>query len=106
LTIPPSSNLAIARMVPGSVDVEILVLDAQNEAPLAGAEISYFDTVANAGERPFGRTDADGVAANALAPGSYNLRIAKEGYDEVRQGHEVASGQNALVIRLSPQQQR
>ena len=105
LTIPPSSNMAIARMIPGSVDVEILVLGGQGEAPLVGAEISCQDTTAGAGEKFFGRTDADGVAANALAPGIYNIRIAKEGFHTFTQEYQITtSGQPALVIKLSPLQ--
>jgi hypothetical protein len=105
LTIPPSSNMAIARMLPGSVDVEILVLDGQSEAPLPGAEISCQDTTASAEEKFLGRTDADGVVANSLAPGIYSIRIAKEGFHTVTQEHQITtSGQRALVIKLSPHQ--
>ncbi|MGH7495912.1 MAG: protein kinase domain-containing protein [bacterium] len=105
LTIPPGTNMAIARMIPGSVDVEIMVLDGQSEGPLAGAEISCQDTTAGVGEKFFGRTDADGVAANALAPGIYNIRIAKAGFHTATQEYQITTGgQSALVIKLSPQQ--
>ncbi len=106
LTIPPSSTMAIARMSPGSVDVEILVLDEQTEAPLAGAEISCRNAeMANDEERFLSRTDMYGVAVHALAPGIYSIRVAKDGYQAVAQDHEItASEQRTLVFKLSPQQ--
>ncbi len=99
LTIPPGSNLAIARMSPGSVDVEMMVLDGQTGAPLVDAEIFY-----QAASGAFsGRTDADGVFANALAPETYTIQVKKNGYQTWVQDYQItASGQQTLVFRLSP----
>lgn len=105
LTIPPEDNIAIARMTPGSVDVEILVIDEASGAPLSEAEIGYRAVSEGEGvEEFFGRSDADGVAFKAIAAGNYLVRIVKPGYRTFLQELAIVAGeQRTLVFKLSPQ---
>ncbi len=101
LTIPPTGNIAIARMEGERIDVEVLVQDEQTEAPLSGVQISYQPlSQPNAVPSFFGQTEESGTALNKLAPGHYRFRVKKFGYRLAVKELKVSATSKRLVFKL------
>jgi hypothetical protein len=102
LTIPANSNVAIARMSPGSVMTEITVLDDRSGRALNRVEISYQAT-GRAGEPEtfFGETDESGIAERSLPPGEYRFRVKKLGYGVSAKEVIIAPDKRRVVFKLA-----
>ncbi|MDZ7268847.1 MAG: PEGA domain-containing protein [candidate division KSB1 bacterium] len=101
LTIPPTGNIAIARMEGERIEVEVVVQDEQTEAPLSGVQISYQPlTQPNAVPAFFGQTEENGTAVNKLAPGQYRFRVKKFGYRLAVKELKVSATNKRLVFKL------
>ncbi|MEK7727979.1 MAG: PEGA domain-containing protein, partial [candidate division KSB1 bacterium] len=102
LTIPATSNVAIARMSAGSVMTEITVLDDRSGRALNRVEISYQST-SRAGEPEtfFGETDEAGIAERSLPPGEYRFRVKKLGYGVSVKEVQIGADKRRVVFKLA-----
>ncbi len=102
LTIPATSNVAIARMSAGSVMTEITVLNDKSGRALNNVEISYqITTRAGEPETFFGETDESGIAERSLPPGEYRFRVKKLGYGVNVKQVEITADKRRVVFRLA-----
>lgn len=102
LTVPATSNVAIARMSASSVMMEISVVDDRSGRVLNNVEITY-QAVARASEPEtfFGETDEAGIAERSLPPGEYRFRVKKLGYAVSVREIKVAADMRRVVFRLA-----
>lgn len=102
LTIPATSNVAIARMSAGSIMTEITVLDERSGRALNNVEISY-QAAARASEPEtfFGETDESGIAERSLPPGEYRFRVKKLGYGMSVKQVQVDDDRRRIVFKLA-----
>jgi serine/threonine protein kinase len=103
LSIPPSGNVAVARMQPHLVSVEVVVFDETTSQPLDDVQISQQALDAkDVAEKFFNKTDSTGVAIAELPVGQYRLRVKKPGYRE--QSRELSASQNSknrIIFKMS-----
>lgn len=102
LTIPATSNVAIARMSAGSIMTEITVLDDRSGRALNNVEISYqAASRASEPETFFGETDESGIAERSLPPGEYRFRVKKLGYGVSVKQVQVDDDRRRFVFKLA-----
>ena len=103
LSIPPSGNLATAKMQPNLVSVEVVVFDDATSEPLDNVQISRQSLGdKNGGEKFFNQTDSTGVAITELPIGQYRFRVKKSGYrEQTRDLAAALNSKNRIIFKMS-----
>jgi len=102
IQIPPDARVAIARMEPEALQLNIEVVDALTGAPINRAQISYRDLQsANSEDKYFALTDDNGRCMRSVPSGRYAFKVKKFGYREsIKTFVSDGGSNNTLSFRL------
>jgi serine/threonine protein kinase len=91
--IPPEAFEVVVEMEPVRIPVEVIVTDALQNTPIAGALLSYRDAQTTAPwVTTFEATDANGRLTWSIVPGDYVFRVERDGYIDQTQRLEARGG--------------